>query len=71
MRRIYSEDCYVLCPFYQKEDSKKIYCEGLAKGCDNAMVFANSSRLLSFKKKYCYTKYQTCPLHDALMDKYV
>jgi hypothetical protein len=62
----------VVCPFYHKEDSTKILCEGFCKSCCIQITFTSKLTLAMHKDRHCndikgYTK---CPLYPIIIKQY-
>ncbi len=66
----YTEDAYTTCPFYLKEASTRLVCEGIPEGSSNVTVFGNSLLKARHQSRYCRSDYSSCALCKALMSKY-
>ncbi|MBR4881383.1 MAG: hypothetical protein IKU19_05580 [Clostridia bacterium] len=66
----YTEDAYITCPFYLKEASTRLICEGITEGASNVTVFGNSLLKARHQSRYCRRDYGSCALCKALMSKY-
>ncbi|MBQ4601625.1 MAG: hypothetical protein IJB24_02080 [Clostridia bacterium] len=66
----YTEDIYTTCPFYLKEASSRLICEGIPEGTSNVTVFTNSLLKARHQNRYCRNDYSACALCKALMSKY-
>ena len=69
-------DRYVLCPFYSREEgsvSRKIHCEGYAKGNHIHLCFDSKDAIKAHKKKYCKNDggYKKCPIFPVIFKKYL
>lgn len=64
-RAKYKEDPYVVCPYYHKESSVEVRCEGL---CGSATVhyFESGNEKKEFKDNFCQGFYWNCPCAIAL-----
>lgn len=75
-----TEDAYVLCPFYHNDveihsgrcgaDRRTLVCEGVLKLTATQTVFKDRGAKEKHKDVYCRADYKTCPLHNAIMQKY-
>lgn len=63
-------DAYVVCPFYKRNESQMIICEGVKKGTTVHLAFSDSTELKSYKKEYCKCRYQDCLITKMLNRKY-
>ena len=63
-------DKYTVCPFYQKEFSTRIICEGLMDESSCSTTFANHEAKDKHKRALCEKEFTKCPLCDALYKKY-
>lgn len=66
------ECIYVRCPYYRREDRKRIQikCEGLVDGTHLYQRFGSVKSLLQHKERYCKSYFNRCPLAAALDRKY-
>lgn len=63
------EDDNVKCPFYMRESSIEVKCEGLC-GTHTVSTFASKSDKEEYKDDFCIGYYWNCPLHLALKENY-
>lgn len=62
---------YVMCPFYRKDETVNIRCEGITKESTLVMQFKTKKGREEYQNKYCRTMgYKTCPLRKMLEQKY-
>ncbi len=57
-----------ICPYYKKEDSQVIYCDGVEGSSSLHVTFASKTDALEYKKTYCRDKYmrcEICKLHES------
>lgn len=66
------EYVYVRCPYYIREDRKRmqIKCEGLIDETNMYVRFGNLSCLCRHKDRFCKRDYRECPIAAALDRKY-
>ena len=62
----------VVCPFYHKEDTTKILCEGFCKSCSLQITFSCKVHLILHKDRHCNSieGYQKCPLYPIIYKQY-
>lgn len=58
----------ILCPFYKKEESQVIYCEGVEDGTSTHLAFGNASACAKYKCEKCRTTYQMCRIYQMLAE---
>jgi len=62
------------CPFYKlKNKTKDIVCEGLIPGTHTTVYFSGSladQKRDKYMREYCCSKYDECPMHTAIAQKY-
>ncbi len=65
-------DKYVKCPFFSKQEGKKIYCEGFEDGIHIHLSFKDNSLLLRHRHYHCnsVSGCQTCPIYKVASEKY-
>lgn len=63
-------DKYVKCPFYHREESFKIICEGIDPSTSTVLMFHMQDGLKLFKKSHCYALNSKCPIAKMLYSKY-
>lgn len=62
---------YAQCPFYRKEDSMRLFCEGVEEGSNLAQFFGSQERKTDFKQRFCCCKnWEQCPIAMMLAKKY-
>lgn len=67
----FKEDAYVVCPFYTKEASLEIRCEGLCgEDTHTTTSFTRIRDKLAWKEARCCGNYRLCLLFCALNSKY-
>ena len=65
------ESKLAMCPFYLKEDTLRIRCEGVNGEAVTHLVFNDNKAKKRYKQEYCYTpKYEQCLLCIMLNSKY-
>lgn len=66
-------DALVYCPFYVRESSKTIACEGIvsAPGSLSVHHFLHEAEKLDHERNFCTCKNcESCPVFLALQEKY-
>ena len=62
----------VVCPFYRRDEGRKLTCEGLLNGTILSSTFRKEAKMVAHMDKDCcsmdYEK--LCPIAAALMKKY-
>ena len=62
---------HVKCPFYHREFSDRILCEGLLNESScNETYFKNAQAKIAHSKKHCRRDYTKCALYQTLEKKY-
>lgn len=61
----YKEDAYVKCPYYKKESSIEVKCEGIC-GTHTINFFESGKAKQDYKEDFCMELYWNCPLYRAL-----
>lgn len=65
------ESHLAICPFYLKEDTLRIHCEGVNGETVTHVVFNDNMSKKKYKKEYCYTpNYKQCRFCIMLYSKY-
>ena len=64
------DDVDVLCPFFKRQESKKLLCEGLYENSSLVQQFETIKQKEFHKCNYCKTNYEKCELYMALNSKY-
>lgn len=65
------KDDYVMCPFYKKEETTNVRCEGPIEDTRLVLQFANKAKRLRYQEKYCKTEnYKKCRIRKMLEEKY-
>ena len=61
------------CPFYECETPMAVYCEGVTVGSRLKIMFPSSKDASVYKRKFCnrISGCRDCPIHIALLTKYV
>lgn len=57
------------CPYYRKEDSQMIYCDGVQADSVIHLAFANRLDAKDYKKEMCRDDYQGCLIYQMLAEK--
>lgn len=69
-------DKWVKCPFYSRDDSNGVICEGILDDTAIRLMFQypNGAKKVAAKKDYmadkCMDHYQHCPIYKMLTEKY-
>lgn len=61
---------FTKCPFYRREASARIVCEGIPPKSTSSTNFSDSAEKKEYKKTYCERSYEKCLMYQALMKKY-
>lgn len=60
-----------LCPYYQMEDAKSITCEGIGPGwVIKVSRDGHEGNAKDHIRKYCYDRWEECPVARMLDEKY-
>ena len=63
---------YVVCPFYRRNDTNRICCEGVEDNNTINLVFGSSREMIEYEKCFCDDMdfHQECLLYQMLKKKY-
>lgn len=64
----YNEDSYVRCPFYCKESSLDIRCDGII-GNHTTSDFTSVADKQAYKDDFCCGLFQSCMIYQMLEEK--
>ena len=66
------ESKYVVCPFYRRNDTNRICCEGVDDTNTLNLVFGSKPALLEYEKRYCNSidNHKRCLLCQMLSSKW-
>lgn len=67
----HNESAEAKCPFYHKEASQRVFCEGVVEKSSLTLNFADAQRCRDYRFQYCNYKYRDCPINKMLMAKYL
>lgn len=61
-----------VCPFYLREKTKKIMCEGCADSAEIGIFFSAEESKNAWQERYCYDMkgFHYCPVARMLFTKY-
>ena len=60
-----------MCPFYRMENSTGIFCEGIGpKWTIHMSKAGKGGSARGYKKRFCYDRWQGCPIAEMLQKKY-
>lgn len=59
----------IQCPFYKKDEDKKINCEGAVTGICT-QLFRSKNKKDLYKNEYCCLNYKNCPYYTLLYRDY-
>lgn len=65
------ESMYVVCPFYRRNDTNRICCEGVDTSNTLNLVFGSQKKMHEYVVRYCNSmeRYQSCLICQMLMAK--
>lgn len=65
-------DKYVACPFYFKQEGRKLYCDGFRKGVHIHLSFSTTSLLDIHKTRHCNSiaGCKKCPIYPLINKQY-
>ncbi|MBP3555766.1 MAG: hypothetical protein J6K63_09000 [Clostridia bacterium] len=65
-------DKYVACPFYFKQEGRKIYCDGFEQGVRIHLSFGNKILMNKHKSQYCHSVKgcEKCPIYPVIEKRY-
>lgn len=63
---------YVVCPFYRRNDTNRICCEGVDETCTVNVVFECKPAMLDYEKHFCDSmeRHKECLLYQMLLKKW-
>lgn len=63
---------YVVCPFYHRNDTNRICCEGVSKTNTVNLVFESPKKTLEYEKQFCdeMDRHKECLVYQMLMKKW-
>ena len=63
---------YVVCPFYRRNDTNRICCEGVSKENTLNIVFESKNDMLGYEKHYCdaMDRHKECLIYQMLSKKW-
>lgn len=66
------ESKYAVCPFYKRNDTNRICCEGVDKTSSINLVFDSKEKTLEYERKYCndILAHKDCWICRTLTDKW-
>ena len=71
MSKSQSSSVLAVCPYWKGIRGKQtVRCEGFDRASEVAVTMANSRELYGFCRRYCYSRYQDCPIAAAVETKY-
>lgn len=65
-------DKYVACPFYFKQEGRKLYCDGFEQGVRIHLSFGTNSLMNRHKARYCHSIVgcKKCPIYPIINKRY-
>lgn len=57
----------VKCPFYRKNKSTEIGCEGVTDECTLRLKFSNQAACMQQMDIFCCNHYKKCEIYEAIM----
>ena len=66
------ESKYVVCPFYHKSDTNRIFCEGVSDNNTLNLVFGSRKEMADYEKCFCDDMdfHRECLLYQMLNKKW-
>ena len=63
---------YVVCPFYHKNKTNRICCEGVSKGNTLNVVFESEKGMVRYENRFCDSmdNHKNCLIYQMLDKKY-
>lgn len=61
----FTEDQYVLCPYYRKEAAVEIRCDGIC-GDVTTHLYSSKAAKHEYKEDFCKAYYWNCPCYRSL-----
>lgn len=59
------------CPFYHKEDHRKLFCEGVEQGTAIQLTFDTNLHYGDYKSEFCCSyAWESCKIAKMLAEKY-
>lgn len=65
-----ADNYYVKCPFYKKDKTMEIRCEGVCEESRTVQQFRNKEKKREYYGKYCKEAYRKCRIYKMMMQKY-
>lgn len=59
-----------LCPYYHREDTRRLLCEGPAPGVDLQLCFTRRKGYEDYRRRYCCRDWDRCLVAQTLERKY-
>lgn len=59
-----------VCPFYKKEDSQTIFCDGVLENSSVHLAFGYHADCKAHKETKCRRDYNKCPVYKMLEEMY-
>ena len=63
-------DSYVRCPYYRRDETRGVRCEGVEKDSALHLNFVKDASLLRYKKRYCRSRWCRCRIARMLSRMY-
>lgn len=60
----------VLCPFYHREEDRRLLCEGPEQGVHLQLIFLRRKSFDEYLRQYCCRDWDRCRVADMLERKY-
>ena len=64
------ESANVKCPFYKRNDTKKVCCEGLEEGSQIVVEYDSKNKFKEKIRKNCAENYKECEVYQMILQKY-
>jgi hypothetical protein len=63
---------YVVCPFYHRNDTNRICCEGVDKSNTINLVFETNGKTLEYEREFCndLVRHKDCLICKMLEEKW-
>lgn len=64
------ESANVKCPFYKRNDQRKIFCEGIDSESQMILEYEEKEKARKKIRESCSERYKDCEVYKAILKKY-